>query len=157
MLPTCCTVYKHITRTLPIPRQWLWQLYVSISGLVIFWGGEVFLVCYITLWGGLEKCYTVYIFLKSTIFTLFDIWLMELTWRNGHAHIGVARIFHWGGPRNFHHWLRLPWTTLVTFRVANNRHWKYGTHKTKRRKHEVWSTEHDDRGYAPPQKIYVLK
>ena len=49
--------------------------------------------------------------------------------------------FWLGGPVNFHHWLRLPWTTLVTVKVVNNRHWKYGTHKTERRKREVWSAE----------------
>jgi len=48
--------------------------------------------------------------------------------------------FWLGGPVNFHHWLRLPWTILVTVRVANNRHWKYGTHKTER-KREVWRAE----------------
>ena len=36
--------------------------------------------------------------------------------------IGVARIFDWGGPVNFHRRLRLPWTTLVTVRADNNRH-----------------------------------
>jgi len=32
--------------------------------------------------------------------------------------IGVARTFWLGGPVNFHHWLRLPWTTLVTVRLG---------------------------------------
>ena len=81
------------------------------------------------------------------LFTIFRL-LLKLTELDVCEHtyysiitIGVARIFDWGGPVNFHHWLRLPWTTLVTVRVAKNRHWKYGTHKTERRKREVWSAE----------------
>ena len=45
--------------------------------------------------------------------------------------IGISQDFWLGGPVNFHHWLRLPWTTLVTVRVANKRHWKYGTNKNR--------------------------
>jgi len=33
------------------------------------------------------------------------------------------------------------WMPSSDNRVANNRHWKYGTHKTERRKREVWSAE----------------
>jgi len=56
-----------------------------------------------------------------------------------HSNHWRSQDFWLGGPVNFHHWLHLPWTTLVTVRVANNRHWKYGTHKTERQRR-------DDRG-----------
>ena len=73
---SCCQPAALCTKTLP--ERYLYQdsdcdSYTCQFLVWSFLGGEVFLVCYITLWGGLEKCYTVYIFLKSTIFTLFDI------------------------------------------------------------------------------------
>ena len=60
--------------------------------------------------------------------TLFARWRQRIVpsnhWR--------SKDFWLGGPVNFHHWLHLLWTTFVTVRVSNNRHWKYGTHKTER-------------------------
>ena len=47
--------------------------------------------------------------------------------------------FWLGGPVNFHLWLCLTWTTFVTVRVDKNRNWKYGTHKTERRRRDDWS------------------
>jgi len=50
---------ENITQTLPVPvpQQWLWQFYASISTLVIFCRGCFNL--YITLGNGSEKCYIV--------------------------------------------------------------------------------------------------